>query len=179
MDRLRPMHDNTKFPDFFGLEALQQEPTGPATVESLKERPSRKFSLYDVLGRLTFGPADVVDRVRALLLRAANRLGPPDADSDLGDPRMMAVHALNILDRENWTEVRYTDSAGQEQACLQYQSPEAEQKQLESIRKKASPRLEESGLRLGILNALYAKQSSTPEFLDQSIRVGSAARERL
>jgi hypothetical protein len=26
MDRLRPHHDNMRFPDFFGLEALQQEP---------------------------------------------------------------------------------------------------------------------------------------------------------
>jgi hypothetical protein len=165
MDRLRPHHDNMRIPDFFGMEALQQEPAGPATVGSLKGRPSRRFSLYDVLCRLTFAPADVVDRVRALLLRSAGRLGPPGADSDLGDPEMMAVHALNILNRENWIEVTYTDSAGQEQRGLQYRSPEAEQKQLELIQKKASPRFEESNLRLEILNAVCAKQPSTSEFL--------------
>ena len=168
MDRLRPHHDNMRFPDFFGLQALQHEPTGPANIQSLRERPSRKFSLYDVLCRLTFGPGEVVNRVRELLSRAASRLGPPGADSDLGDPGMMAVHALNILNRENWIEVTYMDSAGQEQRGLQYRSPEEEQKQLELIQKKASPRLEESKLRLEILNAVCARQPSTSEFLTRA-----------
>ena len=61
MDRLRPSHDNMKFPDLFGLKELQHEPLGPATLESLKGRISRKVSLYDLLCRLPFGPADVND----------------------------------------------------------------------------------------------------------------------
>ncbi len=81
MDRHRALHDNVKFPDFFGLEALQQEPNGHATVRSLQERPSRRFTLYDVLGRLAFAPTEVVDRMKDLLSRAAARLGPLGADS--------------------------------------------------------------------------------------------------
>ena len=165
MDRLRPTHDNMQIPDFFGLKALQKEPAGPATLDSLKARDSRRISLYDVLCRLTFGPTETVEKVRALLVRAAARLGAPDEKSDLGDPRLMVVHALNVLNRDNWKEVTVGDSEGREQALLQYQSPEAEVKQLEPIQKEASPRLEESNQQFGILNALYASEPPAPDFL--------------
>ena len=169
MDRLRSTHDNMNIPDVFGLKGLQQEPTGPATLRSLRERNSRKISLYDVLCWLPFGPTDFADKVRALLLRTVSRLGPPDKKSDLGDPRMMVLHALNILNRENWKQVTITDAEGQEQTALQYQSPEAERKQLEPIQKEASSRLEESSLRLAIPSALYQKQAPTPEFLAKAV----------
>ena len=169
LDRLRPVHDNLKFPDLLGLKGLQQEPMGRATLDSLSQRNSRRMSLYDVLCRLPFGPADVREKARAIVLRAVERLGPPGEKSDLRDPRLMALHALNVLNRDNWKEVNFTDAEGQEQTALQYQSPEAELKQLEPIQRKASPRLEESNLRLEILNSLYAKQAPTPEFLAKAI----------
>jgi hypothetical protein len=169
MDRLRPKHDNLQFPDFFGLKGLQQEPIGQATLESLKGRHSRKVSLYDLLWRLTFAPTDVVDKLRALLSRAVSRLGPPDKDSDLGDSRMMALHALNVLNRDNWKEVTVSDSEGQEQVFLQYQSPDAELKQLEPIQREASLLLEENGLRLAIPSALYEMQAPTAEFLAKAV----------
>jgi hypothetical protein len=168
MDRLRPNHDNLEFPDFFGLKGLQQEPIGPATLESLKGRNSRKVSLYDLLCRLPFGPADASDKVRALLLRAVSRLGSPDTDSDLGDPRMMALHSLNLLDRQNWKEVRVTNAEGQEETLLQYKAPDAESKHLDPIRQEAMSRLEDSGLRLALPNALFA-QAPGPEFLEKGI----------
>ena len=169
MDRLRPTHDNVEIPDFFGLKALQREPVGPATLDSLKARNSRKISLYDVLCRMTFGPDDTVEKVRALLMRAVTRLGPPDEKSDLGDPRLMALHALNVLNRENWKELSVKDSEGRDQTFLQYQSPEAEVKQLEPLQREASPRLEESNQQFGILNALYASQAPTLEFLAKAM----------
>ncbi|MGB0122539.1 MAG: hypothetical protein WBP63_03830 [Silvibacterium sp.] len=169
MDRLRPTHDNMQIPDFFGLKALQQEPVGPATLDSLKARNSRRISLYDVLCRLTFGPTETVEKVRALLMRAGARLGAPDEKSDLGDPRLMVVHALNVLNRDNWKEVAVKNSQGQEQTLLQYQSPEAEVRQLEPIQKEASPRLEESNQQFGILNALCASEAPTPDFLAKAI----------
>jgi hypothetical protein len=111
---VRPTHDTVEIPDFFGLKALQREPVGPATLDSLKARNSRKISLYDVLCRMTFGPTDTVERVRALLMRAVTRLGSLDEKSALGDPRLMALHAVNVLNRENWKEVSVRDSEGQE-----------------------------------------------------------------
>jgi hypothetical protein len=165
MDRLRPTHDNMEIPDFFGLKALQQEPVGLATLDSLKTRNSRRISLYDVLFRMAFGPSDTVEKVRALLIRAVSRLGTPDQKSDLNDPRLMALHALNVLNRENWKKVSVTDADGHEQTFLQYQSPEAEMKQLEPIQREASPRVEENNQQFAILNALYAPEVPTPEFL--------------
>ncbi len=169
MDRLRPNHDSMKIPDFFGLKELQQEPIGQATLQSLKGRNSRKVSLYDLLCRLPFGPTDVIDKVRALLLCAVSRLGPPDKDSDLGDPRMMVLHALNVLDRQNWKEVTFANAEGQEETLLQYQPPEAESKHLDPIRQEALARLQENGLQLALPNALFATQASDPEFLDKGI----------
>jgi hypothetical protein len=169
MDRLRPNHDNREFPDFFGLKELQQEPIGQATLQSLKGRNSRKVSLYDLLSQLPFGPTDVVDKVRTLLLRAVSRLGPPDRDSDLGDPRMMALHALNVLDRQNWKELTVVNAEGHEEALLQYQPPEAESKHFDPIRQEAMSRLEENGLRLALPNALFATQAPGPEFLEKGI----------
>ncbi|MGC2548575.1 MAG: hypothetical protein WA426_22240, partial [Silvibacterium sp.] len=97
------------------------------------------------------------------------RLGAPDEKSDLGDPRLMVVHALNVLNRDNWKEVAVKNSQGQEQTLLQYQSPEAEVRQLEPIQKEASPRLEESNQQFGILNALCASEAPTPDFLAKAI----------
>ena len=165
----RPVRENIEFPDFLGLKALQKEPIGLAALGSLKGRVSRKVSLYDLLSKFTFGPTDDNAKVRALLLHAVQRLGPPDKNSHLGDPRMMALHALNIIDRQNWIEVKSAAADGTEQMFLQYKAPEAEAKQLEPIREEAAPRLEESGLRFAILNELYANRKSTAEFLTKAI----------
>jgi hypothetical protein len=175
MDRLRLTRDNMVIPDFFGLKSLRQEPVGPATLDSLKTRASRKRSLYDMLCQLTFGPNDVVDKVRSLLLRAVTRLGVPDERSDLGDPKLMALHALNVLNHENWRQVVVTGADGIEQTFLQYYPPEAEVKQLEPIQRKASPSLEESRQQFEILNALYVSQAPTLEFL---ARAAAWAKER-
>lgn len=169
IDRLRPNHDNMKIPDFFGLKALQQEPIGLATLHSLSERPSRKISLYDLLIRLAFGPPDVHDKVQTLLMRAATRLGPPDQDSDLGDPRMMVLHALNVLDQQNWKEVSVTNAEGRAETLLQYNPPEAESRHLDPIRQEAVARLEENGLQLALPNALLAAQAPGPEFLEKGV----------
>ena len=165
----RPARENIDFPDIFGLKALQKEPIGLATLQSLKGRASRRVSLYDLLKEFTFGPTDANGKVRALLSRAVQRLGPPEKNSHLGDPRMMALHALNVLDGQNWVEAKFTAADGQEQTFLQYKAPEAEAKQLEPIREEAAPRLEESALRFAILNALYTNQNATPGFLMKAV----------
>lgn len=165
----RPGRENIEFPDFFGLKALQKEPAGLATLASLQKRDSRKVSLYDLLKEFTFGPSDTNDKVRELLSRAAQRLGPPNELADLGDPRMMVLHALNLLDPQNWKELKSTATGGDEQTILQYQAPEAEAKQLQPIRDRAMPRLEENALEFAILNQLYSEPHATSDFLIQAI----------
>ena len=50
IDRQRHLHDNFEYPDFFGLNALQKEPVGAASIENLKKRASRKLTLDQLLG---------------------------------------------------------------------------------------------------------------------------------
>jgi len=107
-------------------------------------------------------------------VRAATRLGAPDEKSDLGDPRLMALHALNVLIAD-WKEVSFRDSR-QEQPLLQYQSPEAEVKQLEQYKRSITEAGREKPA-IGILNALYASQAPSPEFLERD-GVGKRTRER-
>jgi hypothetical protein len=110
-DRERQVYDNFQYPDFFGLRALQKEPVSAVSLESLKRRPSRQHILEELLGQYAiYGPVDLRETLTALLHQAAARLGPPDNQSNLRDPALMAVHALNLVDGEKcplrWQMVR-------------------------------------------------------------------------
>ena len=163
----RPGRENLEFPDYFGLKDLQKEPVGLATLASLTQRVSRKASLYDLLPQIAFGPPDRRESVEDLLRRASARLGQPEKESDLGDPRMMALHALNLLDQTNWVEV--TGPEGKPSGQLQYQAPESEQSQMEPIRQQAAPRLEDSSLLRAILDELFTKSDTSEEFLVKAL----------
>ena len=52
-DLQRPGTENVELPDYFGLKALQKEPVGLVSIESLKARPSRRISLDHLLGEYT------------------------------------------------------------------------------------------------------------------------------
>jgi hypothetical protein len=98
LDRQRLMHDNIKIPDIFGIEGLQKEPVGAASVESLKSRACRRSALDQFLAPYALDEAaENRDLLAELLRRATSRLGPPNVQSDLGDPEFMVVHALNVI----------------------------------------------------------------------------------
>jgi hypothetical protein len=80
----RDRHDNIVISDLLGLKDIQKEPIGRATLESLKQRTSRPTNLYKVLSQYTFGPKEANLRLRSLLKRAAERLGPPEGGRILG-----------------------------------------------------------------------------------------------
>ncbi|MDI6739234.1 MAG: hypothetical protein QME74_02605, partial [Candidatus Edwardsbacteria bacterium] len=95
IDRERQVYDNFRYPDIFGLRALEREPVGVVSLESLKKRPSRQHILEKLLGQYAiYGPVELRETLTALLRQAAARLGPPDKLSNLRDPALMAVHAL-------------------------------------------------------------------------------------
>jgi hypothetical protein len=97
LDREREMQDNIEVPDIFGLKALQKEPMGAATLDSLKARASRRLSLEQLLASYALDEAsENRDLLTELLRRAALRLGQPNPQSNLGDPEFMVVHALNL-----------------------------------------------------------------------------------
>src|SRR5260370_1244308 len=94
--RQRARARNNQIPDIFGLKGFQKEPVGFASIDSLKARPSRRITLDQLLGYYAQEEFKGQRGTLAELLRcAAERLGPPKPESDLGDPEFMVVHALN------------------------------------------------------------------------------------
>jgi hypothetical protein len=70
------------------------------------------------------------------LQKAAARLGPPQKESDLGDPEFMVLHALNRIDPKNWRKapVQTADSAEER---WEYISPETERDHLKPLQEEA------------------------------------------
>lgn len=143
-DRSRPIQEGFKYPDFFGLDALQREPPGPK-LETLKGRPSRRVSLDALLSRYALGEwSDLRLQARTLLTKAAQRLGPIQPDDDLGYPRLMAVHALNLLDSTNYREVVAERRDGSKVGAYEYVAPEQEARHFEAMQEAARERLDDA-----------------------------------
>lgn len=133
LDRQRTGADNIEIPDIFGLKELQKEPVGLASIESLKARPSRRVTLAQLLGH--YAQEEFKEQRAALaelLRRAAERLGPPNQQSGLGDPEFMVVHALNQINPDNWrkTIVRGNDGPMER---WEYVSPAEESEHLKPL----------------------------------------------
>lgn len=164
IDLQRCSHDVTPVPDLFGMGNLQREPRGQATLQSLKQRPSRRATLHERLTNLALnGPKDVRQHVAQLLREAAVRLGPYGEDDDLRDPAFMAVHAGNLLVPENYTDVEVPQRDGLTVAGKQYVPPEAEHRHMERLQSARSDRSTDVNFQIKISAALKDGRS-TPEF---------------
>lgn len=127
IDNQRLAHDDFDIPDIFGIKDLQKEPKGTVSLDSLKQRPSRRASLDNVLGHYAvYPPSEQREKLAGLLRKSAERLGQPKASFDLGDPALMAVHALNQIDPANWKEVPIEMEDGSVGTAHQYVPPPAE-----------------------------------------------------
>jgi hypothetical protein len=165
VDRDRHFHDNHEYPDLFGLKALQKEPAGATSVESLKKRASRRCALEQILGKYgVFGPEELRETLSALLRQAAARLGPPDEQSDLGDPAFMAVYAINLVDPNNWHEVSVELTDGTQGTAYQYVSPEAESQHLARLQEASRDKFASTEMQAAISLALEDPSRSSPEF---------------
>ncbi len=83
VDRQRQIQESIGQADFFGLSALNREPVGIVNLDSLKKRVSRRVSLEVLLGHYALGDHDpLYETLKALVHRAAQRLGPPDQKSN-------------------------------------------------------------------------------------------------
>ena len=164
IDCERWSHDVTPVPDVFGVSNLQREPGGQATLQSLRQRPSRRATLRERLICLALEDAeDVRQRVGQLLREAAARLGPHGEDDDLRDAAFMAVHAGNLLVPENYTDVEVPLRDGRTVVGKQYVAPEAEHRHMERLRSATSDHLTGVDFQLRISAALEDGRS-TPEF---------------
>jgi hypothetical protein len=167
IDRQRGAHDKFDFSGVFG--ALHREPVGAVTMDSLKKRPSRGVALDQALGQYAvFGPAELRETLAAQLRRAAARLGPPDSDSDLGDPRFMVVHALNLIDPNNWPELP-TVSDGTSTTARRYQSPPAESRHFAALQATAQLRFADANMQATLGLALEDPSRSSLELATAAV----------
>lgn len=165
LDRERQLHDGFEYPDFFGLKALQKEPSGTASLADLKKRPSRKVSLEYPLGNIAVhGPAVTREQIVGLLRQAAERLGPPEPKSTMRDPRLMVDYALNLLDPANWQDTTVTLRNGSMESVRQYVSPEAERMHLAALQAESAPKSADTNMQLALNTALDYPSHASPEF---------------
>jgi hypothetical protein len=169
IDRQRWSHDVTPIPDVFGLGKVQQEPRGPATVDSLKQRSSRRAMLDEKLpGLAVEGPEDVRQRVAQLLRDAGTRLGPYGHDDDLGDAAFMVVHAVNLLAPANYVDVEVQLPNGGTAVGKRYVAPDAERRHIERLQATRNERATGVDFQLAISTALDDRRRSSPEFAQRA-----------
>jgi hypothetical protein len=162
LDRQRVVGDNVQIPDIFGLKEAQREPPGLISLESLKSRPSRRLTLYQLLDSYAMEECSA-DRpvLTGLLQGAATRLGPPHKQANLGDPEFMVLHALNRIDPNNWRKATVQTAHGPEEGW-EYVPPAAERDHLKPLQDEIQERNANAWVELSIRTALNnAGRSST------------------
>ncbi len=160
MDRERTVHDQLPpFPDLFGLRARISAPD-EESLKQLKAHVSRRQSLEDLIGLYVgAGARSSLDRLQTLLGEARTRLGPPDSDSNLGDPRLMVTYALNLTKRENWKPRTVVVPTGESVEVHAYVAPKDEEQHLDRLRVAAMNRRLEFNLRQTLREGLKSAKA--------------------
>lgn len=152
MDRHRIALDMQEIPDLFGIRALRQEPMGLVSLQELANRPSRSRLLDQLLDDpahyLDHVPNEALDELRRLLEAAATRVGAPQEDSTLLDPRLMVRYSLNRLDPANWSPAEVQLEDGTTATRLAYLSPPEEAEQQSSLEQKTRQRRQDAQVRI-------------------------------
>ena len=171
IDQERKVHDSMGTLDIFGIKALQKEPKGEVDLDSLRKRPSRKSTLNDVLGMYaTFGPVESRERLMELLQDARERVGKPDGDSDLSDPALMVVYALNLIDPANWNGVSIELEDGSPGTGYKYESPPAEMRHFEAFQKAAQRGTENTNMQVRLSLVVDDRSRCSAELAAAAVR---------
>jgi len=158
-----------EFPDVFGLKALQKEPIGQASLSSLKARPSRSRMLDGLLPHYALNETpENRDALAELLRKAASRLGPPKQQSDLGDPEFMVVHALNLIDPNNWQKKGFQTENGLADEW-EYVPTEEEARHLKPLQDASRQRQADAAMEASIRAAQNNPSQSSQEFATAAI----------
>lgn len=169
MDRHRIALDMQEIPDLFGIRALRQEPMGLVSLQELANRPSRSRLLDQLLddptNYLDHVPNEALDELRRLLESAATRVGAPQEDSTLLDPRLMVRYALNRLDPANWGPAEVQLEDGTTGTRLVYFSPTEEAEQQSSLERKTRQRRQDAQVRILANKLLELPGRANPELL--------------
>ena len=145
---------------------VHPEPKGTATLESLRERPSRGISLDRVLNDYGYsGPPEVRAAMQQALRAESKEIGQPDDDSPgYTDPRLAAMSALNCLDLANYRESKDGDG----RSVFEYVMPETERLLVATMQAKAARGSEAVVLRGQVSQALN-QAACSQEFLARGL----------
>jgi len=168
-DRTRQLQDQIAYPDLLGLKALEEEPAGAANRDNLKQRPSRRVPLENLIGTYAFGPEELRAKLEALLQAASQRLGAPEPISTFADPRLMVSHALNLLDPKNWPECEARREDGTTVMAHRYVAPEAEAKHVAALNAGVASKFASASVRDALLLAIDDPSSSSAEIAAQGV----------
>jgi hypothetical protein len=170
LDRQRSIHDQTEHPDFFGLKALQKEPASAVSIEHLKARPSRRYTLDQFLGLYAVeGNEGLRSTLADALRHASKRLGPPDDRSNLGDPRLMVIHALNLIEPKNYKDVEVEQPDGTKVKARQYVSPPDEERRFKSLQHTSRDYFADANMQAFLNLALNDSSRSSSEMIEAAI----------
>lgn len=145
---------------------VHPEPFGLATLDSLRQRPSRRTPIDAVLIEYGLhGPLEVRSAMQQALRDKAAQIGPPDRESrGMADPKFAAMSALNRLDPANYREASDADS----RAVIEYIVPVAEGQLLSEMHAKVAQGTAEVTLRGQLAQAL-GQPSCSVELLEQGL----------
>ncbi len=177
-DRQRWGRDTVPVPDFFGVDRLNRErnPHVLATLDGLKARPSRRISLDNLLVEYSVDtPQDLHEKLVILLRNAQQRLGPYAENADLGDPAFMAIHAGNLINAGNYTNVQIPLRDGRTVSGLQYVPPETERLHMERLTHTRSNNANTINMQLAISAALDNQTQSSADFAQRAVEWAQTA----
>jgi hypothetical protein len=175
LDHTRQLHDQFEVPDIFGFKALQVEPRGAISTAELKKRVSRRVTLDGLIGNYALSvDQDQLSRLTSMLRDASARLGPANAEANLGSPEFMVLHAINLADPTNWPEFDAELKDGSKTRARRYVSPAAEEAHLRALRDAAAEESTEFGFQTSI--ALAIDDSSRLSFDQLRAAIGWASR---
>ncbi|WP_156359684.1 hypothetical protein [Sphingomonas sp. Leaf28] len=170
-DRQRLIYDNRPEIDLFGWGDIgPEEPKGIVQLASLIKRVSRRASLEDLLGRFALSEKDEhYARLRLLQQQEIERLGPPAAEATFASPALMALHAYNATDPDNY---RAIEGGGHI-----FEAPGKEALIAEKLAEGHAPRARESAIEEALNIALERK--SSPKLAVFAVEYGQAHMDSL
>jgi len=170
LDRTRQHQDKIEPLDLFGLKALEKETVGNGSHDGLKQRPSRRVPLEQLVGNYgAFGPEELRAKLDRLLQVAAQRLGSPEPTSGYADPRFMVRHELNLVDPENWLEREVDREDGTTVIGREYLAPQEEVEHVAALSAGLAAKLASANIRAELLLAMNNPLQSSPEIAAQGI----------
>ncbi|MDZ5453893.1 hypothetical protein [Labrys sp. ZIDIC5] len=137
-----------------------KEPGATISLADIRQRPSRRAALENLLGEFAHSKDADVTRLRVLLQASAERLGEPQLGDTLVEPRLMARRALNAIDPANW----HTENGERV-----YVPPPDELAHNADLQARYSAESSDFSMDFALLGVLEHADRSSPELVERAV----------